>query len=353
MKLAVINLSVYGFAHAAVDAACAAVVLSHMSSGRAQGSYLMFLIMLYNVLAFGLQPLIGLISDKRRLFYQVASAGCAVTCIACLFYTYSLASVILAGIGNAMFHVGGGIMSLNLFRGKAAAPGIFVAPGALGLAAGTLIGKSGGFTASPFIVALIFLAAGILFLRRPHIEHVPHVIKSFEPYHVILLLLLASISIRALVGTAVRFPWKSNLLLLILLTLAIVLGKGIGGIVADRYGWRKVTVVGLILSAPLIAFGNHPIAGIAGMFLFNLTMPVTLAAVGNMLPELPGFAFGMTTLALVTGVFITYLPFTSFLGNSGVTFFIVLASAAMLNKALSLYFEEGSASKVKKLNINI
>lgn len=84
-------------------------------------------------------------------------------------------------------------------------------------------------------------------------------------------------------------------------------------------------------------------SGIIGMVLFNLTMPVTLTAAANLLPNLPGFAFGMTTLALVTGVFATYLPFTVFLSNSWVVLCIILLSAAMLNKALKLYFEDAAA----------
>ena len=38
------------------------------------------------------------------------------------------------------------------------------------------------------------------------------------------------------------------------------------------------------------------------MFLFNMTMPVTLGALGRMLPGVKGFAFGTLTLALFVGL---------------------------------------------------
>ena len=350
-RLAVTNLSVYGATHAVVDASCAALVLSHLSSGRVEARYFALLIVLYNTLAFGSQPLIGLISDRLKISYKTAVAGCVLTAVSTLLYTYPLISVLMAGLGNALFHVGGGITSLNLFKGKAAAPGIFVAPGALGLMIGTLIGKDGSFTAATFAVLLLWCGTGILFVKQPHIDYSTTSELNFKPYQFIMLLLLSSISIRALIGFIANFSWKSDKLLLIYLTLAIVLGKGLGGIIGDRFGWRRVTVAGLILSAPLIAFGSYPVAGIIGMFLFNMTMPITLTAVANLLPGYPGFAFGMTTLALITGVFITFFPIGAFLSNRWIVMGMILISAALLNKSLKLYFGNSSKTKVKEINV--
>lgn len=353
MRIAATNLALYGTAHAIVDAACAALVLSQLHDGRVEMGYFALLIALYNALAFGAQPLIGFWSDKLKISYETAVAGCVVTAVSMLFYTFPLPSVILAGLGNAMFHVGGGITSLSLYRGKAAAPGIFVAPGALGLMIGVLVGKSGGFVAATFVFLLLCSATGILLLKQPHIDYSPTSELRFEPYHFIMLLLLSSIAIRALIGFVVDFSWKSDKLLLVGLTLAVVLGKGLGGILGDKYGWRRVSVLGLLISAPLITFGSYPLAGILGMFLFNMTMPITLTAVSNLLPGHPGFAFGMTTLALVTGVFITYLPLGAIWSNPWMELGIILISTMMLNKSLALYFDDSSKIKVKRININI
>jgi FSR family fosmidomycin resistance protein-like MFS transporter len=98
-------------------------------------------------------------------------------------------------------------------------------------------------------------------------------------------------------------PWKSDLALLAALTAAVVAGKMAGGLLADRFGWRRVAVTALVGSLPLLALGtSSPAAGIAGVLLFNMTMPVTLAAVAAVLPRgSEGFAFGLTCLALFCG----------------------------------------------------
>ena len=116
-------------------------------------------------------------------------------------------------------------------------------------------------------------------------------------------LLLVVVGVRAFVGLTLVLPWKSDLILLAALTAAVVTGKAAGGLLADRLGWRRVAVTALVASLPLLALGaSSPVAGIAGVLLFNMTMPVTLAAVAAVLPRgNEGFAFGLTCLALFCG----------------------------------------------------
>jgi FSR family fosmidomycin resistance protein-like MFS transporter len=82
----------------------------------------------------------------------------------------------------------------------------------------------------------------------------------------------------------------------------VVLGKALGGVLADRHGFAPVAVGALLASLPLLVLApSSPAAGILGMLVFNMTMPVTLAVMANVLPERPGFAFGLTCTALVAG----------------------------------------------------
>lgn len=46
---------------------------------------------------------------------------------------FGITSCLIAGIGNAMFHIGGGIDVLNISDKKATLSGIFVSTGALGI----------------------------------------------------------------------------------------------------------------------------------------------------------------------------------------------------------------------------
>ena len=64
--------------------------------------------------------------------------------------------------------------------------------------------------------------------------------------------------------------------------------------------------VSLLLSSLCFLLGNHPVFGILALFLFNMTMPVTLCAMADLMPKHPGFAFGLTTLALLVGTAVTF-----------------------------------------------
>ncbi|MDR2189967.1 MAG: hypothetical protein LBP53_01965 [Candidatus Peribacteria bacterium] len=50
-----------------------------------------------------------------------------------------LFAVIITGLGNALFHVGGGSIALQLGHKKATLPGIFVSTGAMGIFLGTFL----------------------------------------------------------------------------------------------------------------------------------------------------------------------------------------------------------------------
>ena len=101
------NLLTYSFAHAAVDATCAAVLLSNYSALKSDADYFVFLILLYNVLAFSLQAPFGLLFDKLKKPVVSSVTGCFLTVIAAVLSSYPLIAVIFAGLGNALFHVGG------------------------------------------------------------------------------------------------------------------------------------------------------------------------------------------------------------------------------------------------------
>jgi FSR family fosmidomycin resistance protein-like MFS transporter len=333
------NLTVYGLSHAAIDASCAAVAFSLLSSKSITDEYFIQLVVMYNVIAFGSQTLFGLLVDKYRCPKLSAISGSIITASAIpVSFLSPLYAIILAGFGNALFHIGGGTISLNLTKNKAAAPGIFVAPGASGLLIGTLYGKSGSFTAWPLLIIIAVLCTLMYYTKSPEINYKTDVKINTDYFESIILLLLITIVARSVIGSVVVLPWKSDIFLLATLTSGIVLGKAFGGIIGDKYGWQKAGVISLLISAPLLAFGAAiPYAAILGMFLFNFTMPITLVAISNTLPGRPGFSFGLTTLALVIGVLPAYAGAGSFLSQSPSVFAIIISSAVVLYYALLLY----------------
>ena len=133
--------------------------------------------------------------------------------------------------------------------------------------------------------------------------------KHTEPEYNGKLFLLAAacfavVVIRSLVGLAVSFPWKSIPLLGAIAVCAAAAGKCCGGFLAAGFGLQRTAAVSLLLAAVCYLFGETGIFGIAAIFLFNMSMPLTLYLLAKKLPHLPGFAFGLLTF----GLFLGFLP---------------------------------------------
>ena len=155
---------VYSAGHFVVDFACAfllcrfvfAVPDAHIN------------VLLYNFCAFAMQAPLGIIADKINRNYLFAIAGCALIAVAYGFWYFPLAAVFCAGLGNAMFHIGGGIDILNISGEKAGALGVFVSPGALGIFFGATLGRRGAAAADfiiPIFLTLIIIIVLILSTR--------------------------------------------------------------------------------------------------------------------------------------------------------------------------------------------
>ena len=320
-------LSVYGLSHALIDASCVFLLLGAIDV-REQ---LLFYIVLYNALAFGLQVPFGFYLDKYVYPRSVSIIGLLCVCVAYFVITVPLLAVVLIGVGNALFHVGGGKVALEIDYRKACYAGIFVAPGGIGLALGIYL----SMVYNPwflliFPIGLLVMSIALFFTKLPEKMPVEKTQQKVNYALVIIVLLMLSIAIRSVIGLTISFPWKSHVPLLILFTLAIALGKSIGGILADKFGWMNIGFGGLLVSIPLLLFGfTIPSLGIIGICLFNFTMPITLVAISNVLPNRAGFSFGLTTLALFLGALPTFTKYkTWFTQDWIVVSFIVLASIA-------------------------
>src|SRR5699024_9872855 len=103
-------------------------------------------LLLYNFCAFALQMPLGIWADGLNRNGLLAAVGCSLTAAAFL-VPLALPAAVVAGVGNALFHLGGGIDVLNAGERKAAALGVFVSPGAVGLYVGTLWGGGAAVSA--------------------------------------------------------------------------------------------------------------------------------------------------------------------------------------------------------------
>lgn len=121
-------------------------------------------------------------------------------------------------MGNALFHVGGGVDVLDDSEGKASSLGVFVSPGAAGLFLGTMLGKGG---ASLWIVnAAMALAAFSILLTAKKTDclvshNAPVSFKGMGKFDVLLpaLCLFFVVIIRSFAGMTMGFAWKGRRLL--------------------------------------------------------------------------------------------------------------------------------------------
>lgn len=289
-------LALYSLAHFWVDLSCALLVFRTMA-GEAD---FMLCLLLYNFCAFALQMPFGLLADRLDRNGVVAAAGCVLTALAYLL-PLPVPAAVTAGVGNALFHLGGGVDTLNRSRESAWALGIFVSPGALGLFIGTLWGRG----ASPALwlgpAGLLALGGLILALRRGPSGNEAVDVSAPGGYAPLPPLFLVVV-LRSYMGMNQAFDWKAEWALV--LTLALVLGKTAGGFAMDRLGARSASAISLGLASALYLASALPLPGVLAVFLFNMTMPVTLWAAARVMPGAKGFTFGLLTFALFLG----YLP---------------------------------------------
>ena len=379
-------LTVFSIIHFIVDFSCIYIVYNLFLDNSVDYKLKISMLIIYNFFAFFMQAPFGIIIDKLGGSFKYSALGCIFIFLSVFFAKYKIISVMILGIGNALFHLGGGVEILNRAERKATMPGIFVSTGAFGLFLGanvntivaniTGVGLNG---ARPEIIIylVLLLSAAVLFflganetsvganenLVGANEEQVGA--KLCEPSHcrgerlpepartnvgvneeqvganeeqvganvygartavganenpvganvygarthgalnICVAILILCVIIRSFVGMISIYPWKNIFVYALSLTLATVLGKFFGGILSDKFTAKVTTFVSLFLSASLYIFAaNYPIAGILATFLFNITMPITLIYISNIMDEQKGFAFGLTTF----GLFFGYLP---------------------------------------------
>ena len=299
----------HGVIHGVIDASTVMVVFSATVLHGLSPSHIALMIGGYDLLAFAGQAIFGFGSDTLRLYKSTILLGIALTALSVVLMPADpFIAMVAAGLGNALFHVGAGAVALNTNPGRAADPGIFVAPGALGLALGLWLGKSGNTVLWPFLLALALSFAVTIKSSLPMLErYTPSKNSSIKEAMAILFLLLVSIGIRAFVGFAGTHECPKLPVVSFCLACAAFGGKALGGIISDRLGWIRTSVGALLISAPLIALGHASSSIIIlGMFFFQMTMPVTLTAVYSIMPRWPAFSFGLCSTALVVGSFAAF-----------------------------------------------
>ena len=374
---------IYSALHLLVDGMCALAMFGRLLPGGDRG----LSILVYNFCAFALQMPLGVALDAlcggkkgREVGFPFLFALAGVLCTMGGAFLHPA----VLGIGNALFHVGGGVGTIReddrrSWRGRGL--GVFVAPGALGLYLGTVLGRGGSWQMWAFGtgVLMALLCAGAIWGRKEHrfevsgrkahcfgmrgrkvcffevsgrkahrfevsggeggTERIPesgvrgrgteadwraeaqpsksspqktekqaagNTGQGIRNTAIAAVCCILVVILRSYVGMAVAFPWKTGFRAGLLAVLMVVGGKAAGGFASARYGMRMTTTVSLGLAGICYLCSTAMLPGLAALFLFNMTMPITLYWLARSMPRMPGFAFGLLTFALFLGFLPTY-----------------------------------------------
>ncbi len=315
----------YALCHFVVDFACVSSMLcavSRVLGESSQGSMevVALSILLYDIVAFTLQLPIGIALDQldknsyaALLSYALVGAGVILSLVPIALLEWP--AILLLAIGNALFHSAGGLSVLNISQKHAGPSGIFIATGAIGVFLGTQSAQMERLQIAFSLLVLLFLCALITLVVQKvnkkywNVHNVSFDISelSFNTLLAIALLSLV-VALRSYVGMVMAFPWKSEMLLLVLSILGVFAGKALGGMVADRIGFRTTATFSLIVAATLFAPSwEIPVMGLLAVFFFNFTMAITLASLANILHEAKGTAFGLASFSLAIGALPAFL----------------------------------------------
>jgi MFS transporter, FSR family, fosmidomycin resistance protein len=300
-----------GTIHAFVDLLCVTAVLRALRTHdmNAAGTYA--IVVGYDLIAFAVQLPLGLLVDKVNAPRAASIAGVVLSAMAVLSATGRAdVTMVLAGIGNALFHVGAGGVVLANTRGRAAPAGLFVAPGSLGLGLGLWLGPRAHIPTWPLLMLAAVSVAGAALVSAPLQPQPPAVEQErgmpARLWLLALVLLLLSATVRGFIES-VGCQWcPKATFLMVALPLVGFTARLLGGYASDRLGWVETSVGALLLSAPLIAFNHGSVVpALVGLLLFQMTMPVTLMAVWRVMPRRPATAFGFPCVGLVVGTIVS------------------------------------------------
>lgn len=300
-----LRLPLYTACHFLVDWACILLVTGPLRQSVDTHSGWLWVILTYNACAFALQLPLGVLADRAGRSWRTAAAGAALVAAGWLCCSIPFLACVVAGVGNALFHLGGGREVLLLSGARAGPAGVFVASGAFGVWLGVWCARAG--RTEMILPVLGMLLAGLAMDRLGRREADAE--KAWDgagltgPALIGGACLTLTVILRSWVGTQMAFPWKTGAYGLIVV-LCVVAGKALGGLLGDRFGWLKTGLVTLLLAAACFLPSFRLTGpGLAAVVLFNTTMSITLAALARMSgPAHCGAAFGLTTFALFAGL---------------------------------------------------
>ena len=325
----------YSFIHFSVEVCCFYFLFSRI---KLNSMWILYAF-LFDALAFIPQSFLGVWADKISREY-LGVTGCLMILMG-LFFPIDIIALVILTLGNALVHIAGAKHTLSSAEGKISPCSTFVAGGSFGVISGQLLGTEG--TDVIWLPTICILCSLLLCFYISQKHETPagesctfRICAMTIPLGGVILLAFLSTAIRSYVAYAIPTAWKKDTFHAILLFTSMGLGKYFGGFLCDRIGYQKTTTLSLLFSLPFLLFGNELMTiSLIGVGLFSMTMPITVAILASAFPKEPAFAFGITTVALFTGVApVFFIQPQKLLVNQLIVLILGAVAAISLKKAM-------------------
>ena len=277
----------------------------------------------YNVLAFLTQPFTGVLADRAKqrhwillssiilLITAVIETVCMIAfCPAAPVFLLMVLSVLL-GIGNSLFHVWGGKETAVRTGNDIRALGVFVSTGAFGLAVGSVFLSRALMLCLLIGICILALAYLQIDAAKPidttEIESENKVYPKLLVWAVLILIMLI-VAGRSFMGESFTGVIDKTPMVVLLVGALTMMGKMAGGWLVKWMG--MVTSIIILVAGAVVclaAKGNYIGIALAGLFMVNCTMPITLYWANVMLKGREGLAFGLLAASLIPGYLIATL----------------------------------------------
>lgn len=291
----------------------------------------------YNLLAFLSQPLTGWMADSIRHKHWMLLGAVMLLAVAVLVTPLVMSSggestmfavAALLGIGNSLFHVWGGKQVVLQVGNDIRALGVFVSTGAFGLAVAIVF--CSWTLLYTFLLALIVLATAYVMTDKSEShEHIqskklptnsanrsplnpqpsPNSAQrsTLNPQRTSFVLAIAAfVMFRSYLGKEFSLGAANTDAMILLVGFVTMLGKMAGGWISRWMGVVKaLTMILIVVLVCMLTQRYSPVLpALAGLFMINGTMPITLYLANSVLPEREGLAFGILAAALMPGYLI-------------------------------------------------
>lgn len=287
---------------------------------------LFYIILVYNLLAFSLEPFLGYLCDRFSKFlnlFKVSSLLLLGLGYALSFFNVYLCLIFL-GVGNSLFHTSFSKQILSDSKKKYPL-GIFISSGVLGLGIGyTFLNEYLIFCM--FLTYLIFvcLYLNMLFRKKCSINYIVTEFREYKPFtfnrkYIVILVSLVVISIFFRGSFSKLLPSYNYRYSFLIISISAFVAKFIGGFFNNKI----ILISSIVISIISSIFKDNFISGIFITFSVNLLMPLTLDYLRKIFYKKEATSLGLSAFfLLIPNLLLIVIPNSSF-NNLYIVFMII------------------------------